>query len=631
MNQVWNITFAEWHEFVEDFLNIKNNRLNKHLQTYPFSTLSQTDKEYISGHAFFENFIENGAFLGSRENLRIIDNVLQKNNGDFRNVTLVNPIQYLVFIVLGGHLSKIIKPSYRYIDSFYAGNFETGQLYYAESYKRFSIKAKELGSVHDHYYKIDFTNFFPNLNLALLFSNIQRMAPEEDPKSLMIYQNMLEFFGSGSFPIVDGNPGLSFIATKCFLSQFDDVIVKALMENLNILKFHIVRYVDDAYIFFSCNDLAVAKNEIQVIVQDAAKLCKLNLNHSKQKFGNGTNISYEVAQNLYDYEVNGVDVKYEQYYNEQNLETLFQDLFALKRDASFNEIEETFINSFKSDFNFTYTEVWNWYLYDHPAYFENMRVKNSFFKLAAKKNYLFRFYAKQFVRMLINTRSSHGIKKFLNDTFVRQRSRKLTGYQGLMVLEYLISTNFHHEDLMGILHDENPCLYEYIDNYCLTNWVIEEEDAAFSQNGESNEFIERSKHDYVLNYQYFMSTFFENKAMILERFAYYKNYFDRKIAFLFAALDIDGSYKKSKESHPISFGFTYRENIVSKELTKLGVESDLIENISKAYELRNQNPVSHASAEVFLDSDLKTTDLVECLGAMNKVIELLYEKLNDAT
>ena len=88
---------------------------------------------------------------------------------------------------------------------------------------------------------------------------------------------------------------------------------------------------------------------------------------------------------------------------------------------------------------------------------------------------------------------------------------------------------------------------------------------------------------------------------------------------------------KSKESHPISFGFTYRENIVSKELTKLGVESDLIENISKAYELRNQNPVSHASAEVFLDSDLKTTDLVECLDAMNKVIELLYEKLNDAT
>jgi len=626
---MWGITAEEWHKFVEEFLSAKKAQLNKHLQTYPFSKLDKKDKEYIASDIFFYEFINNGAFLGSTGNLNIIDNVLQKNNGDFRNVTLVSPIQYLVFIALGGHLAKKIKQNQQSIDSFYAGNFETGDLYYAESYKEFSIKTEELGNNYDYYFKFDFTNFFPNLNLALLFHRIQEMVPEEDPRSLMIYQNLLEFFGEGKFPVIDGNPGLSFIATRCYLNQFDNEVSKKIMNNPNILDFHIVRYVDDTYIFFSCGQIDLAKEDIQIIVQDVSESSKLNLNHMKQNFGIGNKVSDEVEQNLYDYVVNGENIEYDQYYSKKNLEDLFQNLFLLDRDASFNDIENTFINAFRSEFNFTYTEVWNWYLYEHPEYFEDMRVKNYFFKLIMNKNYLFRFYSKQFVRMLINTRNEQMIKNFLNNTFVRHRSHHLAKYQRLMMLEYLINTNFKHSDLMRVLQDESPHVYEYINEYCLGNWLTKKRDNLSVNYEKVDEFTERSKKDYVLNYQYFMAEFFSNKSMILEEFAYYKNYFDRKSSYLFAALDIDGVYKRNKNGHPISWGFTYRKDNETKELRKLDIDPDLVDGVERAYQLRNQNPVSHASAEALLREDLKTTDLKECIVAMDNVIGLLSEKVTD--
>ena len=621
---MWNITFEEWHETTENFLSISSNKLNKHLQTYPFSILSENDKNYLTSKDFFVRFIKNGKFLGSDKDLVVINNLLQKNNGNFRSVSLVSPIIYLVFIAMGGHLSNAMNQDSEHVESFYAGNFDTGELYYAKNYKAFSIRAKEFGSVYDYYLKLDVTNFFPSLDLPLLFEEIQKNIPMEDLRSLMLYRNLLEYFGNGKFPVIDGNPGLSFIATNCYLSKFDNELSKNIKKSSNILRHRIIRYVDDTYIFFDCEELPVAKEELSIITQDVSDSCKINLNYEKQKWGRGENVSDDVEQNLYDYEVNGEDIQYGNYYNEDNLKVLFKRLMSLNRESKREDIELAFSDAFRGEFDFKYTEILNWYLYDRPAYFQREDVSSIFFKITNEKNYLFRYYAKQFTRMLINTRSQKAIKKFLNDTFVLHRKSHLAKYQILMIKEYLLTTNFKHMDLLEVLREENSEIYSFINKYCLNNWVNK-----YDKINYKNKFIEKLDNDYILNYQFFMFNFYKKKTMLLEEYAYFKNYFDRKIAYLFAALDVNGTYKKSKKNHPISWQFTYNEGNVIKSLEKFEVSKELMERIRNAYDLRNKNPISHASSEVLLDDSLRADDFNECITAMKNVMEILSTSIKN--
>lgn len=176
--------------------------------------------------------------------------------------------------------------------------------------------------------------------------------------------------------------------------------------------------------------------------------------------------------------------------------------------------------------------------------------------------------------------------------------------------------------MLEVLREENFEVFSFIKRYCLNNWVNKYDKVDFK-----NEFIGKLDNDYILNYQFFMFNFFKKKTMLLEEYAYFKNYFDRKMTYLLAALDVSGTYKKSKKNHPISWQFTYNERNVIKSLEKFKINEELREEIRKAYDLRNKNPISHASSEVLLDDSLRADDFNECITAMKNVIEILSTKI----
>lgn len=615
---MWNITYEEWEEFVRAFLNTPNNKLNKHLQTYPFSKLNENQKKYLISEEFFNSVVKNGQFFGPDGNLNVVGNILQKNNGDLRNVTLVTPTQYLIFIVLGGHLAKRIDENSEYSLRYCAGNLYSNDLYYANSYKEFTVNVKMQGAMYSYFYKNDFSNFFGNIDLSLLFNRIQELIPEEDPRTLLIFRNLIEYFGNGRFPTIDGNPGLSFIATECYLSLFDEKLYASMEKFLEPKDFSIIRYVDDTYIFFDCSDhdYARIKNEIETSFQEIMKQLRLDCNHAKQKFGTGEDVTTEIRQSLYDYETQGKDIDYGDYFDRGNLENLFSNLLKLNDRAGFDEVEKIFEDSFYDvNFKFHYTEVLNWYIYDKSEYFQDKKVIKLLFRLATEKYYLFRFYSKQFVRMLINTKEDKLVKKFLNEAFVINRSKGSSRYQVLMILEYLLATNFHHADLKLILKEYSSVIYEYILNYC---------DGQFVQiiENETTGFTSMSKSDYALNFLWFMSKFYEKKSMILEEYAYYKNYFDRKLSYLFAQLGIQGVAKKSGK---ISWNYTYNSGSVVKALEKLGIEENIRKIVGNSYQLRNHNPVSHASSELLEQDSLKTSELIKSMKTLEEVINILND------
>lgn len=609
---VWGIEYEEWKKIVEAFFNISNNKLNKHLQTYPFSILSNEQKGVFSSRSFFDDNIKNGRFLGSKGELNCTDSLLQKNNGDLRSVTLVTPLQYLIFTVIGGHLAKKITENKEISTRYYAGNFEKKDLYYASSYKKFTLSVKKDSTSYDYYFKTDFSNFFPSIDISLLFNKIQELVPDEDPRTLLIFRHLIEYFGNGKYPIVDGNSGLSFIATECFLSKFDEKLYYEMKFFEKVTDFNIVRYVDDTFIFFDCSkeDYGHVKNNIENVFQDITSEFHLNCNHEKQKFGNGEEANDDIRQKLYDYEQGNEEIKYDDYFKQSNLEELLKNLLEMTPEKNFSDLKQIFKNSLTiSNFKFHYSEILNWYLYEKSQYFEEPIIYQKIYKLSENANFIFKYHSKQFMRMIINTRDKTTIKKVLNDTFINNRENRLYRYQTIMILEYLLATNFKHSDLKKILKEKSSGIYEYIINYC---------ENYFLPTVKKTEEVK----DYKLNFLWFMSCYYKKKSMVLEEYAYHKNYFDRKITYIFKDLGVQEVCKKGK----ISWQYTYSVGNVVKQLRNYKVDQDLIEKVKRAYKLRNENPVNHASSELLNDKKLDSSELKSLINALDNVISLLEKK-----
>lgn len=624
---MWNITAEEWNKFVSMFFKIDNEVLEQSLQTYPFSRLSSDEKKNIASVNFYNFQIKNGEFFTKIDNFKVLDNALQKNNGDLRVVSLVPPIIYLIFIVIGGHLSKKFDGQLTRQNAlvYYAGSYLNDDLYYSNSYKEFSITVQEKKVEYTSFYKTDFSNFFSSIDVSLLFSIIQDNC-DEDARSLLVYRNLLEFYGKGKFPVIDSNPGLSYLAANIFLSRFDSVLSKKLEREMEITRFKIIRYVDDIYIFYTCFDLfgtedLSIKQKIQSMVQDTAQEMQLTTNHEKQIFGLAENVSAEVEQSLYDHRANGEDVEYEKYFNIDNLSRLLSELLKLGKDTEFNQVELVFKTTLSDEnFNFSYTEILNWFLYQKMDMFETSDIENKLAEIVKHHSFLFQYYTKQFVKMLINTRNGEAIKRFLNQTFNLSKLGYVSNYRMLMILEYLLSTHFHHSDLLDLVKQTNLELSNYICNYCKKVDIFK----TFFKDSKIQKdkmYLIQADHDASLNFLLFMAKVYKQKNMILEEFAFFKNYFDRKLAFEFAQLGISGATARKK----VSFKYTYNVGNVKTGLKELGIE-DLDDLIKKAYKFRNENPVSHASSEIFEEQNLKTKDLKLCIeqlsGALTKLEKL---------
>ena len=67
-----------------------------YLQWYPFTRLSNHDKDTLMSEEFFHHYIKTGIFIYYAENWIVTNNYIMKGDGNFRNASLVSPIMYLL-------------------------------------------------------------------------------------------------------------------------------------------------------------------------------------------------------------------------------------------------------------------------------------------------------------------------------------------------------------------------------------------------------------------------------------------------------------------------------------------------------------------------------------------------------
>lgn len=66
----------------------------------------------------------------------------------------------------------------------------------------------------------------------------------------------------------------------------------------------------------------------------------------------------------------------------------------------------------------------------------------------------------------MKTKNDRAIKGFLNQLFKRNRADKWSSYDTTMAIYYLIQSEFKHIDLIDVLLNRHPQLYEYYFNNC---------------------------------------------------------------------------------------------------------------------------------------------------------------------
>lgn len=122
---LFGITYNTWRETCDMYFSLHIGIHKSYLQWFPFSKLTDDEKDEISSVEFFNKYIKTGGFVFFPEVMRHSENYIQKSDGSFRNAVLVSPLLFLVLQAMGKELSAHYV-SQRPIDIgvYYAGNYK---------------------------------------------------------------------------------------------------------------------------------------------------------------------------------------------------------------------------------------------------------------------------------------------------------------------------------------------------------------------------------------------------------------------------------------------------------------------------------------------------------------------------
>lgn len=219
------------------------------MQLFPFTLLTDPEKERIASEDFFKLYIKGGGIFSDPETFDVTNRYLQKSDSSFRITKLVSPILYLYLSAIGTQISKKYINQRENTRVYHAGKIKNLLYHYKDSYDDFFADINESQEGYDYYIKIDLTNFFGSIDINELFEKINEEEEILDPRTILIYKNILSLIGNENFPIVENNAGLSYLATEIYLDKTDLAIEKYLGKLKILEKFQLIRYVDDLFIF----------------------------------------------------------------------------------------------------------------------------------------------------------------------------------------------------------------------------------------------------------------------------------------------------------------------------------------------------------------------------------------------
>ncbi len=181
----------------------------------------------------------------------------------------------------------------------------------------------------------------------------------------------------------------------------------------------------------------------------------------------------------------------------------------------------------------------------------------------------------------MKTKSTATIKVLLNQLFQRNRKELWNSYDTSIAISYLIQSEFRRIDLLAALNENSANLKNYY-YYCCENCFL------FTlRNRRINEYLKIIDKDWKAYFLYFMYWVERKRHNTLAEYAFYKNYFDRFTAVLAFFYNYDPTFKKKNYK-----GF-YKEQAFKTFFKGIDNSEDVIK---RAHDLRNANPMSHASA-----------------------------------
>lgn len=613
---MFGIKYETWTSVCDMYFSLKSGSLKSYLQWFPFSKLSNADKETIKSKDFYEKYIDSASFVLFPFIMHQSENFLQKGDGSFRDSSLVSPILYLMLQAVGKEIyEQYVTHRPLNISAYYAGNYEFMRPKYKQDYDNFFKELNTCIDEYQYFIKTDVTNFYANINVDKLIAQIDAVCNSENivftQTQLHLFKELLKYCGNGRFPLIENSVASSFLSTIVYLDEVDTKLHKYITESISVFSsFCIVRYVDDMYILISSDKpigyLHDAYNEIRNEYSSILKEYGLALNTKKCCLKETKEINQELKKSLYDEYFNGQKHNIEELFSgvlqsflsDLSIELLFDSIDI----ETYNGLIEKHFSS--EDIEFTPSEVFNYFVYENDAELQTEAVIAEIVGLVEQSISFISLDPKRLTIMIMKTKSDKAIKGFLNQLFKRNRADKWNSYDTTIAISYLIQSNFRHIDLLEILSQQHPELYRYYYHNCKSSFLN-----CFTPE-RVNKLSEVIAKDNKAHYLYFMHLCEIKRENYMAAFAYFKNFFDRVTA------DLDFTYNRDPRTKKPNYKGFYKENTFISFYSGID-DSEAI--IKKAHELRNANPLSHSSSEL-IDSESTTDDLKQNINNLTKLI-----------
>lgn len=616
VKSLFGIKYETWASVCDMYFSLKNGSLKSYLQWFPFTKLSNADKETIKSKDFYKKYIDSASFVLFPFVIHQSENFLQKGDGSFRDSSLVSPMLYLILQAIGKEIyEQYVTHRDINISAYYAGNYEFMRPKYKQDYDNFFKELNACIDEYQYFIKTDITNFYANINVDKLIAQIDAVCNSGNivftQMQLHLFKELLKYCGNGRFPLIENSVASSFLSTIVYLDEVDTKLHKYISENISVFSsFRIVRYVDDMYILISSDKpigyLHDAYNEIRNEYSSILKEYGLALNTKKCCLKETKEINQELKKSLYDEYFNG---------QKHNIEELFSGalqsfLSDLSEELLFDSIDIETYNGLiekhfsSEDIEFTPSEVFNYFVYENDSELQTEEVIAGIADLVEQSISFISLDPKRLTIMIMKTKSDKAIKGFLNQLFKRNRADKWNSYDTTIAISYLIQSDFKHIDLLEILSKQHPELYRYYYHNCKSSFLN-----CFTLE-RVNKLSEVIAKDNKAHYLYFMYLCEIKRENYMAAFAYFKNFFDRVTA------DLDFTYNRDPRAKEPNYKGFYKENTFISFYSVIEGSEAIIKT---AHKLRNANPLSHSSSEL-IDSESTTDDLKQNINNLTKLI-----------
>ena len=600
------------------YLYLPSGTQKSHLQLFPFSKLTRNEKAYIKSETFYNLYVRNASFLFKKENHIITNDFLLKSDNSFRDATLVSPLLYLLFQAIGNEIYRVYKPTrQKQIQVFYAGNFEKKEPLYKKEYDTFCKVLNIYKDDFDYFIKTDISDFYSSINLNKLISIVDENCKIQGnifpQHTLQGYKEFISYCGKGKFACTENSIASSFLSRIVYLDKIDTEFFDYLSKNKMVTSFMMIRYVDDLYILCSFNKECNINSIYRSIFEKYSSILKkfdLSINSKKCILEKVKYIGEELRKSIYDEKVKNISFEILEIFAE-NISRFLDKLIELNLNGNLtfdNYLEE--IESFLNIEGFEYSslEILNQFSYDNKLIIKFPKLKDKL-KLLFSGDLTFLSYdPKRLVSLLLKTKDENLIKNLLNYLFKKSNTKNWTHYDSAIVINYLVSRNFIHTDLITTLKKHNSELSSYVDRFCCRS-LLEKQNSNILE-----KICLLASSDWKTCYLYFMYCIEKAKLNYLSSYAFFKNFFDRFTALLAFEIDYSRGRIKGKPNYNLFYKETELSNFY-KEITSAQ------KTIKKAHDIRNQNPMNHASSEL-IDRSIFSEEI---LKTINDLKDLMFE------